>query len=60
MSFASGLEPADGSNELELCQECKKLAYGLYGGYCQNCYRAFEAEEMRDREAELMKEEGHG
>ena len=60
MGGPAGIEPADGSNELEICLECKKLAYGLYGGYCQNCYRAFEAEEMRDREAELMKKERHG
>ena len=60
MNFASGLEPDDGENDLELCQECKKLAYGLYGGFCQGCYRMFEFEEMRDREADLKAEEGHG
>jgi len=60
MSWASGIEPADGSNDLEMCQECKKLAYGLYGGFCQDCYRIFEAEEMADRASDLKAEEGHG
>jgi len=60
MSFASGLEPDDGGNDLGVCLECKKLFYYLYAGFCQSCYRMFEAEEMRDREADLRAEEGHG